>query len=329
MKQIFITGAAGFIGFHLARYLRKRGDVVIGLDVFNDYYDPRLKRARQQKLLAEGIQIVEGDIRNTALLKEILERYQITHIAHLAAQAGVRHSITHPNDYIDSNLQGFASVLEACRARPGIKLIYASSSSVYGLNKKIPFHVDDKTDEPANLYGATKKANEVMAHAYHHLYGLPVTALRYFTVYGPWGRPDMAYYRFSRLICEGRPIQVFNQGLMRRDFTYIDDIVKGTAAAIDLGAASEIFNLGNNRPVELLYLIQLLEQALEKKAIMEMLPMQPGEVIETFADIEKSTHLLGFRPSVSLEEGIARFVDWFKQYYLVEENGALLLEGMR
>lgn len=328
-KQILITGAAGFIGFHLARYFRKRGDFVIGLDHFNDYYDPELKRARQKLLAQEGIEIVENDIRNTALLKKLIAQNAITHVAHLAAQAGVRHSLTHPNDYVDSNLQGFVSLLEACRTFPGLKLIYASSSSVYGLNKKIPFSVEDKTDEPANLYGATKKANEVMAHAYHHLYGLPVTALRYFTAYGPWGRPDMAYYRFSRLICEGRSIQVFNRGLMRRDFTYIDDIVKGTAAAIDLGASCEIFNLGNNRPVELLSLIRLLETALGKKAIMEMLPMQPGEVIETFADIEKSTRLLNFNPSVPLEEGISRFVDWFKEYHAEKESGALLLGEKR
>src|SRR3990167_1924279 len=329
MKRILITGAAGFIGFHLARYLKMRGDFVIGLDNFNSYYDPLLKKERAQILSQEKIFVETGDIRDQNLLKKILSENEITHTVHLAAQAGVRHSLAHPEEYVASNLDGFASVLEACRTFKQIKLIYASSSSVYGLNKKIPFSVEDPTDHPTNLYGATKKANEVMAHSYHHLYGLSVTALRYFTAYGPWGRPDMAYYRFTRLICEGRPIQVFNQGLMRRDFTYIDDIVKGTAAAIDLGAASEIFNLGNNRPVELLYLIQLLEQALEKKAIMEMLPMQPGEVIETFADIEKSAHLLGFRPSVSLEEGITRFVDWFKQYYVVEENGALLLEGMR
>ncbi len=315
MKRILVTGAAGFIGYHLARFLKSRGDFVIGLDHFNSYYDPLLKQARQEELAKEGVTIVHGDICHTDSLKDLLFRHQISHVVHLAAQAGVRHSLTNPDDYVASNLQGFVSILEACRFYPGLKLIYASSSSVYGLNKKIPFSVEDKTDYPANLYGATKKANEVMAHAYHHLYGLSVTALRFFTVYGPWGRPDMAYYRFTRAICEGKPIQVFNRGLMRRDFTYIDDIVQGTAAALDLSAPCEIFNLGNNRPIDLLYLIQLLEEALGKKAIKELLPMQPGEVTETFADIEKSARLLNFHPAVPLEEGILRFIDWYKTYH--------------
>ncbi|HAB98689.1 MAG TPA: protein CapI, partial [Parachlamydiales bacterium] len=214
----------------------------------------------------------------------------------------------------------FVSILEACRAFPKTKLIYASSSSVYGLNKKTPFAVEDKTDQPANLYGATKKANEVMAHAYHHLYGLSVTALRYFTVYGPWGRPDMAYYRFTRQICEGEPINVFNHGLMKRDFTYIDDIVAGTIAAIDLGAACEIFNLGNHCPISLIYLIQLLEEGLQKKAVRNMLPMQPGEVTETYADIEKSQRMLRFRPAVSLEEGILKFLQWYRSYHGVKSQ---------
>jgi len=315
MKRILITGAAGFIGFHLARHLKIRGDFVLGLDNFNSYYDVRLKKLREQVLLEQEIAILEADIRDTSFLKELVNKYQITHIVHLAAQAGVRYSFANPDDYVSSNLQGFASILETCRSSPAIKLIYASSSSVYGLNEKIPFSVEDRTDQPTNLYGATKKANEVMAHAYHHLYGLSTTALRYFTAYGPWGRPDMAYYRFTQHICEGKPIQIFNCGKMRRDFTYIDDIVKGTAAAIDLGAANEIFNLGNNRPIDLLYLIELLEQALGKKAIKEFLPMQPGEVTETYADIEKSTRLLNFRPSVQLEEGIIRFIDWFKEFH--------------
>jgi UDP-glucuronate 4-epimerase len=220
-----------------------------------------------------------------------------------------------PDDYVASNLEGFVSILETCRYFPNLKLVYASSSSVYGLNQKIPFSVEDKTDHPANLYGATKKANEVMAHAYHHLYGISVTALRYFTAYGPWGRPDMAYYRFTRQICDGEPIQLFNHGQMRRDFTYIDDIVDGTVAAIDLGAPCETFNLGNNRPINLLYLIELLENALGRKAVKEFLPMQPGEVIETYADIEKSQRLLNFHPSVPLEDGILRFIDWFKVYH--------------
>lgn len=315
MKRILITGAAGFIGYHLALHLKARGDFVIGIDNFNAYYDPHLKKDRVAQLQKSGIEVLRSDICEKNFLKLVLLRYGITHVVHLAAQAGVRHSLFEPDDYVSANLQGFVSVLEACRYFPNLKLIYASSSSVYGLNQKIPFREEDKTDQPANLYGATKKSNEVLAHSYHHLYGLPVTALRYFTVYGPWGRPDMAYYRFTRQICDGEPIQVFNHGLMRRDFTYIDDIVVGTTAAIDLGASCEIFNLGNNRPINLLYLIELLEGALGKKAIKEMLPMQQGEVTETYADIEKSSLMLNFRPSVSLEEGILRFTEWFKSYH--------------
>ncbi len=317
MKRILITGAAGFIGYHLSVFLKQRGDFVIGLDNFNAYYDPHLKRDRVAELQKLGIEVAQADVCDQNFLKLFLLRYGITHVVHLAAQAGVRHSLLEPDDYVSSNLHGFVSILEACRYFPNLKLIYASSSSVYGLNQKIPFKEDDKTDHPANLYGATKKANEVLAHSYHHLYGLSVTALRYFTVYGPWGRPDMAYYRFTKQIYEEEPIQVFNHGLMRRDFTYIDDIIRGTASAIDLGAPYEIFNLGNNRPINLLSLIDLLEKAIGKKAIKEMLPMQPGEVIETYADIEKSQKLLNFRPAVSFEEGITHFVDWFKHYHAI------------
>jgi UDP-glucuronate 4-epimerase len=312
MKRILLTGAAGFIGFHLAKYLKARRDFVIGLDNFNAYYDPTLKRARQKEC---GIEIVEGDICDTALLKKLLQAHGITHFVHLAAQAGVRHSFSNPNDYVASNLVGFVSVLEACRAIQDVKLTYASSSSVYGSNKKIPFSPDDKTDHPTNLYGATKKSNEIMAGSYHHLFGLPVTGLRFFTAYGPWGRPDMAYFQFTRQILDGKPIQIFNQGQMRRDFTYIDDIVQGTAAAIDLGSPCEIFNLGNHRPIELHRFIDLLESAIGKKAIKEYLPMQKGEVLETYADIEKSTRLLSFKPLVPFEEGIIRFVEWYKNYY--------------
>lgn len=315
MKRILITGAAGFIGFHLAKKLKARGDFCVGLDHFNHYYDPNLKKMRASLLQKEGIEVLHLDICEKDAIKLLFLKHGITHVVHLAAQAGVRHSLSNPDDYVASNLQGFVSILEALRYFPSIKLVYASSSSVYGLNKKIPFSVEDPTDHPTNLYGATKKANELIAHAYHHLYGLSVTALRYFTVYGPWGRPDMAYYHFTKQIVSGQPIQIFNQGKMKRDFTYIDDIVNGTIAAIDLGAAYEIFNLGNNRPIPLLYLIQLIEEALQKQAVKEFLPMQPGEVIETFADIEKSQKMLNFAPSVPLEEGILHFLDWFKQYH--------------
>jgi UDP-glucuronate 4-epimerase len=308
MKRVLVTGAAGFIGFHVSAALQKRGDFVIGLDCFNAYYDVGLKRARASCL---GVEIVEADICDTQRLKTLLQQHKITHIVHLAAQAGVRHSLTHPQDYVASNLEGFVSVLEAAVSCPGVRLTYASSSSVYGLNTKIPFSVEDPTDRPANLYGATKKANELMAHAYHHLYGLPVTGLRFFTVYGPWGRPDMAYYRFAEQIRKGQPIQVFNHGKMRRDFTYIDDIVDGVLAAIDLGAPCEVFNLGNNRPVELMTLIQLLEKALGQSAVCQMLPMQAGEVLETFADIDRSIERLSFCPKVSIEAGIQRFIEWY------------------
>lgn len=317
-KRILITGAAGFIGFHLARHLSARGDFCIGLDNFNSYYDPALKRKRASLL---NIEMVHADIQEKDKIHTLLKQHQITHVVHLAAQAGVRHSLTHPDDYVASNLQGFVSLLESCKATKP-KFIYASSSSVYGLNKKTPFSPSDPTDSPTNLYGATKKANELIAHAYHHLYGIPVTGLRYFTVYGPWGRPDMALYKFALQICKNEPIQIFNHGKMKRDFTYIDDIIKGTIAAIDLGAPYEIFNLGNHKPVELLDTIELLEKHLGKKAIRHMLPMQPGEVLETFADIEKSQKLLNFQPSTPIEEGIIRFTEWFKDYHMNDLNAS-------
>ena len=313
MKKILITGAAGFIGFHLALHLKQRGDFVIGIDNFNAYYNPQLKKLRSQQLKQNQIEVLKEDICSQDAVEAILKKHKITHCVHLAAQAGVRHSLKAPQDYVDSNLKGFVSILEACRKIPNIKFTYASSSSVYGANKKIPFNVTDATDQPTNLYGATKKANEAIAYAYHHLYGIGITGLRYFTVYGPWGRPDMAYYSFAKKISEGLPIQVFNSGKMRRDFTYIDDIVHGTTAAIDLGASHEIFNLGGNRSIELIYLIELIEKALGKKAKKEMYPMQPGEVLETYADIEKSEKLLNYRPKVSIEEGIPLFIDWFQR----------------
>jgi UDP-glucuronate 4-epimerase len=314
-KKIFITGIAGFIGFHLARFLKKRGDFVIGCDNFNLYYDPQLKKDRAHILSDEAITIFETDIRNPQLLEKALFENDITHFVHLAAQAGVRHSIKHPENYVDTNLDGFVQVLEVCRRHPNIKFIYASSSSIYGLNDKIPFSENDLTDRPASLYGATKKANELIAHSYHHLYGIPVTGLRFFTVYGPWGRPDMAYFSFTRAILEGQPIQVYNSGQMRRDFTYIDDIIRGIAAAIDLGAKCEIFNLGNNQPEDLLELISLIEKKLGKEAIKQFLPMQPGEVLITYADISKSQKMLGFQPTTSLQKGIGHFIDWYKERY--------------
>ncbi len=309
--NIFITGVAGFIGFHLALTLKKRGNAVCGCDNFNAYYDPELKRERARLLKEQEIPVIETDICNPPLLEKIVLDEGITHFVHLAAQAGVRYSLQHPESYVHSNLDGFVQILEVCRRHPTMKLIYASSSSVYGLNKKIPFAETDRTDHPASLYGATKKSNELIAHAYHHLYGIPVTGLRFFTVYGPWGRPDMAYFSFTRAILEGVPISVYNQGQMQRDFTYIDDIVAGTRAAIDLGAPCEIFNLGNNQPVDVLTLIAFIEKKTGKEAIKQWLPMQPGDVPMTYADISKSQTMLGYRPLVSLEEGMDRFIDWY------------------
>ncbi len=314
MKKILITGAAGFIGFHLALFLKKRGDWVLGYDNFNTYYSKELKRAREKILNEEGISIVEGDICQEHFLQDLLKKNGITHLVHLAAQAGVRHSLKNPEDYVKSNLEGFSSILQACRKTNSIRLIYASSSSVYGLNRKIPFTETDVADQPANFYGATKKSGELMAASYHHLFGIPTIGLRYFTVYGPWGRPDMAYFHFTNNILQEKPIQVFNYGNMKRDFTYIDDIVEGTAQAIDLQADYEIINLGNNKPVSLLFLIEILEKILKKKAIKELLPMPPGEALKTYADISKAKKLLGFSPRVSLEEGIEQFLIWHKKW---------------
>lgn len=313
-KNILITGAAGFIGFHLAQHLSKRGDFVIGYDNFNDYYSPRLKQDRAKILHREGIEVIKGDICAISSLHEVIEKYRISHIVHLAAQAGVRYSIANPQAYIKANLEGFLNILETCRRFPNLKLTYASSSSVYGLNTKVPFSIEDRTDQQASLYGVTKKTNELMAGTYHHLYGIPVTGLRFFTVYGPWGRPDMAYFGFTNMILNEQPIEIFNKGKMQRDFTYIDDIVAGTAAAIDLESACEVFNLGNHQPVELLQFVKVLEKALGKKAQKKLLPMQSGDVVSTYADIEYSRQKLGFVPKTSLEEGIPRFVEWYKDY---------------
>lgn len=311
-KRIFITGAAGFIGFHLARYLRDRGDEVLGYDNFNDYYNITLKQERVKRL--KGVSVVRGDLCDYNRLSEVVENFKPTHIVNLAAQAGVRYSLENPNAYLASNLEGFLNILEICKTIPETKLIYASSSSVYGTNTKIPFSTDDKTDQQASLYGVTKKSNELMATTYHHLYNLSVTGLRFFTVYGEWGRPDMAYFSFTEKILNREPIKVFNQGNMMRDFTYIRDIVKGTAAAIDLGAQNEIFNLGNHQPVQLDRFIEIIEQELGVQAIREYLPMQPGDVEKTYADITHSQQLLGFNPETSLEEGLSNFISWYKDY---------------
>ncbi len=313
-KNIFITGCAGFIGYHLAKSLQMRGDNVIGFDNFNEYYDPRLKRAREAELKKIGVPILFGDVNNRQQLLESVEKHKTTHVVHLAAQAGVRYSVTHPDAYLETNLGGFLNILETCRAL-SLPLIYASSSSVYGLNEATPFRTSDLTDRPASLYGATKKANELMAHAYHHLYGFPVTGLRFFTVYGPWGRPDMAYYSFTNAILSGKPIEIFNQGEMKRDFTYIDDIIAGTKRAIDFPGKCEIFNLGNNQPVALLHFIEHIEEALNKKALKNYLPMQKGDVTMTYADIDEAREKLGYEPKTSIKEGVAKFIDWYRAYH--------------
>lgn len=316
--KIFITGIAGFVGFHLAKALRKRGNFVVGCDNFNSYYDPQLKRDRAAELMQEEVTVLESDICNAPLIEKLLLDHGITHFVHLAAQAGVRYSLKHPEQYVHSNLDGFVQVMEVVRRHPHIKFIYASSSSVYGLNTKTPFAETDPTDCPASLYGATKKSNELIAHSYHHMFGVSVTGLRFFTVYGPWGRPDMAYFSFTSAIFQGRPLQIYNQGQMKRDFTYIDDIIAGTIAAIDLGAPLEIFNLGNSHPEDVLSLVQTIEKLTGKKAQLELLPMQLSEVPETYADISKSQARLGFSPKTSLAEGIEKFLSWYLRYYKVK-----------
>jgi len=314
VKRIFITGIAGFIGFHLARHLHARGDQVIGIDNFNDYYSQQLKRDRAQELHQNNIPVITGDICKHSLLHELMLKHKTTHFVHLAAQPGVRYSLINPQAYIEANINGFINVLEACRLIPEVSLTYASSSSVYGTNTKIPFSIHDNTDHQASFYGVTKKTNELMAYAYHHLYKMPVCGLRFFTVYGPWGRPDMAVYSFTKAIDEGKPIDVYNFGKMQRDFTYIDDIIRGTTAAIDLRPNCELFNLGNHRPESVLTLIGYIEKALGKKAEIRLLPIQPGDVESTYADIQLSQEMLDFVPSTTLETGICNFVDWYLKY---------------
>jgi len=310
-KNVLVTGAAGFIGFHVAQALSSRGDAVAGLDNFNNYYTPALKRKRSEILSNRRIPVIEADVCDFETLKKIIKERSITHIVHLAAQAGVRYSLQNPHAYIKANLEGFLNILEICKENPSIKLTYASSSSVYGLNEKVPFSIDDRTDKQASLYGVTKKTNELMAETYAHLYGISAIGLRFFTVYGPWGRPDMAYYSFTKAILENKPIDIYNHGKMKRDFTYIDDIVQGTIEANDLDSKHAIFNLGNNNPVELGHFINVIEKAVGKEANKRYLPMQPGDVISTFADIKESSQQLSFKPTTSIEEGIPHFVEWY------------------
>jgi UDP-glucuronate 4-epimerase len=315
MKTL-VTGAAGFIGFHVARALLERGQEVIGIDNLNPYYDVSLKRGRLELITANPrFTFYHGDINDLATLETIFADHSIDTICNLAAQAGVRYSMQNPFIYEESNLKGFLNLLELARHYPVRNFVFASSSSVYGNNRKLPFSIEDTVDTPISLYAATKKSNELMAHAYSHLFDIPLTGLRYFTVYGPWGRPDMALFLFTEAIINGRPIEIYNFGKMKRDFTYIDDIVKGTMAALDTPFKYEIFNLGNSKSVELMELIEIIEEELGIVAKKKFLPLQPGDVPETYADIEKTKRLLGFDPKTSIRSGIKRFLSWYRRYY--------------
>lgn len=326
--RILVTGAAGFIGMHVARALLERGDTVVGLDNLNDYYDVGLKRARLLQLEAHANFLFEHiDIGDRAALEASVARGRFECVVHLAAQAGVRHSLTHPHAYAQANLVGFLNVLESCRQRGGAHFVYASSSSVYGGNRKLPFAEDDPVDRPVSLYAATKKANELMAHSYSHLYRMPTSGLRFFTVYGPWGRPDMAYYQFTRAISAGEPIKVFNHGDMLRDFTYVDDVVDGVLRVVDAppqvetgadgaGAPYRVLNIGSHAPVALADFIAAIEGALGRKAKIERMPMQPGDVPATYADVARLHALTGVqRAPMPLEEGVRRFVQWYLAFH--------------
>lgn len=333
-NAILVTGAAGFIGFHVTQRLLQAGHHVVGLDILNSYYDPKLKDARLSLLKNDpGFSFVKLDLADRAAMKELFAKHRFPVVIHLAAQAGVRYSIENPHAYMDANLEGFANVLEGCRHNECRHLLYASSSSVYGANTKLPFSVRDSVDHPISLYAASKKANELMAHSYSHLYRIPTTGLRFFTVYGPWGRPDMAMFLFAKAILEGQPIKLFNHGNMRRDFTYVDDITEAIVRLIDHAPVGQvlppdavpdpgtsaapwrIFNIGNNHPEELLKVVGLLEKEFGLTAAKEMLPMQPGDVPATYADVDDLMREVGFRPSTSIEDGIARFAAWYRDYH--------------
>jgi len=332
--KVLITGAAGFIGSALSLRLLERGDEVVGIDNLNDYYDVALKEARLDRTTVYGnFTDLRVGIDDREAMAGIFRRHRPDRVVNLAAQAGVRYSIENPLAYVDTNLLGFANILEGCRHNEVEHLVYASSSSVYGSNTKMPFSVHDNVDHPVSLYAASKKANELMAHTYSHLYRLPTTGLRFFTVYGPWGRPDMAYFKFTRNILAGKPIDVFNNGNHQRDFTYIDDIIEGVVRVLDKipepnpdwsgdapDAASStapyrLYNIGNNQPVELMHYIEVLEDCLGKKAVKNMLPMQPGDVQATYADVDELVRAIDYKPALSVEEGMARFVDWYLHYY--------------
>jgi UDP-glucuronate 4-epimerase len=331
---VLVTGAAGFIGFHMAERLLSQGRRVIGLDIVNSYYDPRLKESRLEILRRHSnFAFAKLDLTDRTAIKSLFEQHRFPVVVHLAAQAGVRYSLDHPHAYVDANLEGFVNVLEGCRHNGCEHLVFASSSSVYGANAKLPFSVRDNVDHPISLYAASKKANELMAHSYSHLYRIPATGLRFFTVYGPWGRPDMAMFIFAKAILAGAPIKVFNYGKMRRDFTYIDDVIQVVVRLMDRppqaqpdwdasrpdpatsAAPWRTYNIGNNRPEELTYVISLLEKELGRAAIKEMLPMQPGDVEATYADVTDLERDIGFRPSTAIDDGIASFAKWYREYH--------------
>ncbi len=334
--QYLVTGAAGFIGFHVSQRLLAAGHQVVGLDNLNDYYDVRLKEARLARLTPEaGFRFIQGDLADRAAIADLFTQQRFDRVVHLAAQAGVRYSLENPHAYADANLVGHLNILEGCRQTQVGHLLYASSSSVYGLNRKTPFATSDSVDHPVSLYAATKKANELMSHSYAHLYGLPTTGLRFFTVYGPWGRPDMALFKFTKAILAGQAIEVYNQGDMRRDFTYIDDIAEAvvrltdvipqpnpawtveTGSPADSSAPYRVYNIGNSQPVRLTDFIGELERALGVKAQINLLPMQPGDVLETSADTAALEAAIGFKPHTELADGLARFVAWYQDFYRV------------
>jgi UDP-glucuronate 4-epimerase len=312
--KVVLTGAAGFIGMHCAERLLARGDQVVGIDNLSPYYSVQLKKDRLSRLQHPRFSFHEQDIADAAAVSRIFAKDKPDAVLHLAAQAGVRYSLENPASYIQTNLVGFASILDACRAHPPRHLVFASSSSVYGANTKLPYSESDNVDHPISLYAATKKSNELCAHAYSHLFGLHATGLRFFTVYGPWGRPDMSAFLFARAILDGKPIQVFNRGDMERDFTYVDDIVEGTLRVLDKPSPYAIYNIGNHSPVRLLDYIAILERALGKKAQLEMRPMQPGDVKATYADTRALRQAVGYAPSTPLEVGLERFAQWFRSY---------------
>ncbi len=334
--RVLVTGAAGFIGYHLSERLLARGDEVLGYDNLNPYYDPRLKQARLDRLLPQpGFRFVNAALEDRTALEQAFDGFRPQRVVNLAAQAGVRYSLENPHAYIDSNIVGFTNILEACRHRRVEHLVYASSSSVYGANRKLPFAVEDSVDHPVSLYAASKKANELMAHTYSHLFDLPTTGLRFFTVYGPWGRPDMALFLFTRKILSGEPIDVFNHGRHTRDFTYIDDIVEGVIRTLDRvpgpdpdydplhpspatsSAPYRVYNIGNHQPVQLLRYIEVLEDCLGRKAERNLLPLQPGDVPDTYADVAALSRDTGYAPSTPIETGVRRFVDWYRDFYRV------------